>query len=159
MTGLGSVIAFRALANNDIDAYVDYSGTLWANVLGRTDHPSRATLLAELTEGLRERFGVTVLGPLGFENAYALAMRRDRARAWESAASPISLASRRILRSAATSSSSRAPSGRPCTIAMACAFANSVSSNPLSCIRRWRQMRCRSSRRSRATGGLRLTIY
>ena len=30
---------------------------------------------------MRERYGVTVLGSLGFENAYALAMRRDRAAA------------------------------------------------------------------------------
>ncbi len=79
-TGLGSVIAFRALAGNDIDAYVDYSGTLWVNVLGRTDHPTRAALLEELTASLQRRYGVTVLGPLGFENAYALAMRREQAR-------------------------------------------------------------------------------
>jgi osmoprotectant transport system permease protein len=78
---LGSVIAFRALANNEIDAYVDYSGTIWANVLGRTDHPKRESLLAELTTQLHARYGVTVLGPLGFENAYALAMRREQASA------------------------------------------------------------------------------
>ncbi|MBX5459580.1 MAG: ABC transporter permease/substrate-binding protein [Steroidobacteraceae bacterium] len=78
-TGLGSVVAYRALANNELDAYVDYSGTLWANVLNRTDNPPRAELLKEMTVQLRDRDGVTVLGTLGFENAYALAMRRDRA--------------------------------------------------------------------------------
>jgi osmoprotectant transport system permease protein len=79
--GLGSVIAFRALAKGELDVYVDYSGTLWANVLGRSDRPGRAAVLAGLTRELRERHGVIVLGPLGFENAYALAMRRDRAEA------------------------------------------------------------------------------
>ncbi len=78
--GLGSVVAFRALQSNDIDVYVDYSGTLWANVLHRTDIPPRAELLAELTRQLKARYGVTVLGSLGFENAYALAMKADRAR-------------------------------------------------------------------------------
>jgi len=58
---------------------VDYSGTLWTNVMGRTDTPSRDAMLTELTRFMRERYGVTVLGALGFENAYALAMRRDRA--------------------------------------------------------------------------------
>src|SRR5690606_15095392 len=29
--GLGSAIAFRALVNDDIDVYVDYSGTVWTN--------------------------------------------------------------------------------------------------------------------------------
>jgi osmoprotectant transport system permease protein len=76
---LGSAIIFRALAGNDIDAYVDYSGTLWANVLGRSDSVSREDMLRELTKVLQERYGVTVLGALGFENAYALAMKPARA--------------------------------------------------------------------------------
>jgi osmoprotectant transport system permease protein len=80
-TGLGSVIAFRALARNELDVYVDYSGTLWANVLQRTDTASRQTVLRELRDVLASEHGVTLLGPLGFENAYALAMRRDRAEA------------------------------------------------------------------------------
>jgi osmoprotectant transport system permease protein len=79
--GLGSAVAFRALAGSDIDVYVDYSGTLWANVLGRSDSPASAAMLSELTTALAQRFGVVLLGPLGFENAYALAMRRERAAA------------------------------------------------------------------------------
>ena len=77
--GLGSVVAFRALAANDLDVYVDYSGTLWTNVLHRTDTPPRTVLLAELTRELNSKYGVTVLGSLGFENAYALAMKADTA--------------------------------------------------------------------------------
>ncbi len=77
--GLGSAVIFRALAGGDIDAYVDYSGTLWTNVLGRSDSVSRVQMLDELTTILRERYGVTLLGALGFENAYALAMKRGRA--------------------------------------------------------------------------------
>lgn len=78
---LGSAIAYRALASGEIDVYVDYSGTLWANVLGRQDNPGRQAVLDGLTEELAARDGVLVLGSLGFENAYALAMRRERARA------------------------------------------------------------------------------
>ena len=74
---LGSVIAFRALAAGDLDAYVDYSGTIWTTVLGHTDTPPRQVLLDRMTRELKARYGVVVLGPLGFENAYALAMRRD----------------------------------------------------------------------------------
>ncbi len=77
--GLGSTIAFEALANNDIDAYVDYSGTIWANVMRRTDHPPRAALLEQTRAWLERERGVVLLGALGFENAYALAMRRDEA--------------------------------------------------------------------------------
>jgi osmoprotectant transport system permease protein len=77
--GLGSAIAFRALVNGDIDVYVDYTGTLWTNVMERRDTPERDTMLRELTSWMKERHGVRVLGSLGFENAYALAMRRERA--------------------------------------------------------------------------------
>ena len=79
--GLGSAVAFRALAANDIDVYVDYSGTLWTNVLNRKDAPPRSRMLSELARELKRRYGVTVLGSLGFENAYALAMTQQRANA------------------------------------------------------------------------------
>ncbi len=74
--GLGSAVAFRALATGEIDAYVDYTGTLWANVLNRTDAPPREKMRAELVRELKEKFGVVLLGALGFENAYGLAMTR-----------------------------------------------------------------------------------
>jgi osmoprotectant transport system permease protein len=78
---LGSTVAYQALAAGDIDVYVDYSGTLWANILARTDTPPAARMRAALAAELRRRDGVRVLGALGFENAYALAMRRSRAEA------------------------------------------------------------------------------
>ena len=78
---LGSNIAYQALKAGEIDAYVDYSGTLWANVLGRRDNPGRQAVLATLTEALARRDGVRVVGAIGFENAYALAMPRAKAAA------------------------------------------------------------------------------
>jgi osmoprotectant transport system permease protein len=78
---LGSAVAYRALAAGELDVYVDYSGTLWTNVLGRKDNPGRAEVLKQLTAELKRRDGVVVLGSLGFENAYAFVMRPDRAKA------------------------------------------------------------------------------
>ena len=78
---LGSATAYRALAAGELDAYVDYSGTLWTNVLNRKDNPGRTEVLKQLTSELKTRDGVTVLGSLGFENAYAFVMRPDRAAA------------------------------------------------------------------------------
>jgi len=79
--GLGSAVAFRALLNDELDVYVDYSGTVWANFMNRSDSPPRAQLLDELSRWLKEQHGVRMLGTLGFENAYALAMRREQAQA------------------------------------------------------------------------------
>jgi osmoprotectant transport system permease protein len=74
---LGSVILFDALATGSVDCYVDYSGTLWMNVLKRHDLPPRPRMLQELTRALKEKYGVIMLGNLGFENNYALAMREE----------------------------------------------------------------------------------
>jgi osmoprotectant transport system permease protein len=78
--GLGSNVIFDALASNDIDVYVDYSGTLWANQFHRTDAKPRRELLADLKATLAQQ-QITLLGELGFENAYALVMPRQRAEA------------------------------------------------------------------------------
>jgi osmoprotectant transport system permease protein len=75
-SGLGSAVAFRALAAGDIDVYVDYSGTLWDNALGQKVAAPRAVMLARLRDELPKRHKVSVAASLGFENAYALAMRR-----------------------------------------------------------------------------------
>jgi len=78
--GLGSNVIFDALASNDIDVYVDYSGTLWANQFHHTDIRPRLELLDELKAKLT-RQNITLLGELGFANAYALVMPRKRAEA------------------------------------------------------------------------------
>lgn len=77
--GLGSTVILRALAKGDIDVYAEYSGTIWSNAMGHMDNPGREAITAGVTAWLARTHGITVLGGLGFENAYALAMRRDRA--------------------------------------------------------------------------------
>lgn len=76
---LGSTVAFEALAGNTIDCYVDYTSTIWFNYMKRTDNPGRDAILAQTKEWLSEERGVTLLGALGFENAYAFAMRDEHA--------------------------------------------------------------------------------
>jgi osmoprotectant transport system permease protein len=78
--GLGSNVIFQALASGDIDVYVDYSGTLWANQFHRNEIKPRGEVLGELKTMLA-RQGVTLFGELGFENAYALVMPKKRAEA------------------------------------------------------------------------------
>jgi osmoprotectant transport system permease protein len=79
--GLGSAVIFKALAAGEIDAYVDYSGTIWANEMHRNDAKPRAEVLAEVGRWLQSEHGIRLLGALGFENAYALAMSRQKAAA------------------------------------------------------------------------------
>jgi osmoprotectant transport system permease protein len=78
--GLGSVVAFSALAGGDVDVYVDYAGTIWTNEMRRTDSPPPPVLLRALGLWCAQAHRVGLVGPLGFENAYAFAMRGDDAR-------------------------------------------------------------------------------
>jgi osmoprotectant transport system permease protein len=78
--GLGSNVIYDALVTGDIDVYVDYSGTLWANQFHHTDIKPREELLADLKTILAQQ-KITLFGDLGFANAYALVMPRKRAEA------------------------------------------------------------------------------
>src|SRR3546814_6337253 len=79
--GLGSAVIYQALASVDIYVYVDYSGTLWTNRMHRADVPPRPRIVQLVGTLTRRTDGVRLLGALGFENAYAFAMRGDDARA------------------------------------------------------------------------------
>nr|WP_298931505.1 ABC transporter permease/substrate-binding protein [uncultured Erythrobacter sp.] len=77
--GLGSAVVHSAVASSNIDVSVDYTGTIWTNNLKRTDNPGREAMYETIRAWEAEENGVRVLGRLGFENAYAFAMRADRA--------------------------------------------------------------------------------
>ncbi|WP_337847962.1 ABC transporter permease/substrate-binding protein [Sphingomonas sp.] len=78
--GLGSAVAFGALTAGDIDVSIDYSGTIWTNQMQRSDVPPRDAIVAGVGDWVSRTHGVTMLGSLGFENAYAFTMRGDDAR-------------------------------------------------------------------------------
>jgi len=82
LPSLGSTVAWDALRAGTLDAYVDYTGTLWATVLHRGGEGlAREALLRDVTRELESRFHVQVVGALGFENTYALAVPGARAKA------------------------------------------------------------------------------
>ena len=154
--GLGSSVAFEALAAGDIDVYVDYSGTIWANVMERTDRPGRAELLEQVRDWLAREHGIALLGALGFENAYALAIRRDRA-AELGVRTIADLAARsRALSIGGDLEFFSRPEWPAVRDAYGLDFAGANYSPP-SCIRRWRAATLTSSRLSRAMAASRPT--
>ena len=78
--GLGSAVAFGAVAGGEVDVYVDYAGTIWTGQMKRTDVPPRAEQVRMIGDWTRRTHGVGLVGALGFENAYAFAMRGDDAK-------------------------------------------------------------------------------
>ncbi|UCC79987.1 MAG: ABC transporter permease/substrate-binding protein [Candidatus Zixiibacteriota bacterium] len=78
-SGMGSIILFEALANNEVDCYVDYTGTIWTNVMKKDHLPPRSRILMEMTAWLKKECEILCPGALGFENTYALAVRKETA--------------------------------------------------------------------------------
>jgi len=75
---LGStIICFEALRSQAIDLYPEYSGTLEKEIL---KIPNRASY-QELREVLKERYNMDLLPSFGFQNTYALALKRQVAEA------------------------------------------------------------------------------
>lgn len=71
---LGSTVVFDALRSGEIDVYVDYTGTLWANAMGEETPIPRHQIYAAVSSWLYESAGIVALGRLGFENAYGFAV-------------------------------------------------------------------------------------
>ena len=77
---MGSTILFDALRSDTVDVSVDYTGTIWAAIMKRPAPIGRTEMLIEVAAYLKDEHGIIALGRLGFENAYALAMSRSRAK-------------------------------------------------------------------------------
>jgi len=76
---LGSAVVFSALRQNNVDCYVEYSGTIWANFMKRDTNPGPEVIYEEAEKWLAEIHGIDVIGHAGFENLYTLAMKRGHA--------------------------------------------------------------------------------
>lgn len=73
--GLGNTaIVYEALRSGAIDLYAEYTGTIAQEILKRTDSLGFEQIANELG-----KLGIGMTKPLGFNNTYALVMRRDRA--------------------------------------------------------------------------------
>src|SRR5881275_1531488 len=70
----GTIILWQALRDGQIDAYPEYTGTIAQEIL----RDSRPLSFQEIREALG-KFGVGMTEPLGFNNTYALVMRRSEA--------------------------------------------------------------------------------
>src|SRR6266404_2127487 len=70
----GTIILWQALRGGQIDTYPEYTGTITQEILKRDD----ASSLEQIRESLG-KLGVGMTEPLGFNNTYALVMRRSDA--------------------------------------------------------------------------------
>ena len=70
----GTIILWEALRGGQIEAYPEYAGTIATEIL-----KSDSTLSLDQIREALEKVGVGMTAPLGFNNTYALVMRRSEA--------------------------------------------------------------------------------
>jgi osmoprotectant transport system permease protein len=71
----GTRVLWNALVGGDIDVYPDYTGTIQREILARYDLEAESEIRSKLAE-----FGIRMSPPLGFNNTYAIGMKRAVAR-------------------------------------------------------------------------------
>src|SRR4051794_25891636 len=69
-------IAFGALRSGAADVYPEYTGTGLLAILGERPAADPAQVYDRVSREFRRRWGMRWLPPLGFENTYAIAVRR-----------------------------------------------------------------------------------
>ncbi len=71
----GTAVSFEALKNAAIDVYPEYSGTISAEVLKE----ERQVSIEEIGKMVFERYHLNISKPYGFNNTYAILMRKELA--------------------------------------------------------------------------------
>jgi glycine betaine/choline ABC-type transport system substrate-binding protein len=71
----GTTLCHEAVRSGQLDVYVEYTGTALVDILRRPSQSDPAAVLREVRAGY-EALGLVVGEPLGFNNSYALVVRR-----------------------------------------------------------------------------------
>jgi glycine betaine/choline ABC-type transport system substrate-binding protein len=76
----GTMICHTALLRGDIDVYVEYTGTALTAILKQPAVTDPQLAYSTVRDAYAQRFDCVWLPPLGFDNTYAIAVRKDFAR-------------------------------------------------------------------------------
>ncbi len=75
----GTLLIHKAMLADDLDLYVEYTGTALTAVLGEKPSGDSVTVYQRVKEQYAQRFGLELTEPLGFENTFAMVVRREDA--------------------------------------------------------------------------------
>lgn len=78
-TGLDSNVCWNALQEGKIDTYVEYTGTGLINILKQSPEFDPQKAYDTVSKQFETKYNITWLKPIGFNNTYAMAMRKDDA--------------------------------------------------------------------------------
>jgi osmoprotectant transport system substrate-binding protein len=75
----GTLLCHQALLAGQMDLYPEYTGTALTAILGGKPSSDSAAVYQSVRDGYRDRFGLEVGPPLGFNNTFAIVVRGEDA--------------------------------------------------------------------------------
>ena len=75
----GSQVCFEAMEKGEIDMYVDYTGTVYINILNHQAKSDMEAVYNECKTELKKSYGIEVLQQAGINNTYTLAVTKETA--------------------------------------------------------------------------------
>lgn len=75
----GTSIAFNALKSEELDMYVEYTGTGLVSIMNQQSVSDADKVYELVSDYFNKNYNITWLKPLGFNNTYTLAVRNDTA--------------------------------------------------------------------------------
>ena len=76
----GTNVVFSALKTKNVDLYVEYTGTALVNILKKPTMTDPSKVYTASKAGLAKTYGVEMLNPIGFNNTYVMAVKKDFAK-------------------------------------------------------------------------------
>ena len=73
----GTLVTFNAIKSGELDVYVEYTGTGLMNILNEEAIKDSDKAYDKVKKDFKDKFNIEVLNPLGFNNTYTLAMKKD----------------------------------------------------------------------------------
>ncbi|MGD1821241.1 MAG: glycine betaine ABC transporter substrate-binding protein [Pleomorphochaeta sp.] len=73
----GTLLCFNAIKNGDADMYCEYTGSAYGSIFNQTDNIGPEATYNYVKERCEEEYGITWLGPLGFNDTYVFSTTQE----------------------------------------------------------------------------------
>jgi len=79
LDNMASHVIFSAVEMGAVDVYIDYTGTIYGSYLSLSDSNDKTEVYEVSAAILYQKYNLSILGMLGFNNTYGLAVRQETA--------------------------------------------------------------------------------
>ncbi len=73
----GTQVCFNAISNDEIDLYLDYTGTIYGDTLSYPPNSDMDEVYNTVKEDLKEQYDINILKQMGFNNTFAIGVTQE----------------------------------------------------------------------------------